>query len=777
MKETIRISVRGLVEHVLNSGDLEFSFQSQGRMSAGVLAHQKLTRARPSGYAAEVFVKRVLESGDFILEISGRIDGVLTSPGRVLIEEIKTTGRDLDSLEKKQEMHWAQLMVYACFYASDHELGELDGRLIYMQQDSGETREFERHFTRLELEEWFTGLWNRYLEWASRIAGLRRIRDESLSACAFPYSVYRAGQRKMAVEVYCAVRDGTKLMVEAPTGIGKTMAALFPAARALGESHCDKIFYLTARNTQASAAESAVTELSARGARLKSLTLTAKDKICFNPGASCNPQECRYAAGYYDRLHSALDELFSTQHFNQKTLSEIAQKHTVCPFEFSLDLSLWVDVVICDYNYAFHPRVFLRRFFLEETGDYAFLLDEAHNLPDRGRDMFSAELLKSSVLNVRRTVMKLAPDVGRRLASVNKEFLKLKKEIPGPTLSRKDAPESLVPVLKRFMKIAESVLAENSGSAGWKDLLDFYFEVSAFLRVMEVYSDDYSTIYDSSGNDLRIRLFCLDPARLLSEGWNRARSAVQFSATLSPIDFFAKINGFGEEFRSIVLASPFPQENLLVLAADRVSTYYNTREKTRDELSGMIKAAVNSKPGNYIAFFPSYEYLKKVLEVIESHSPDIRVMIQKSGMNDQERADFLECFTSDNLGFLLGFAVMGGIFGEGIDLSGNRLSGSLIAGIGLPGISPERELIRDYYQERFGMGFEYSYLYPGINRVLQAAGRVIRTETDRGIVLLIDSRYSEERVIKLLPAYWRLNSVRSDREIREKLAGFWKGFS
>ncbi|MDD2716412.1 MAG: ATP-dependent DNA helicase [Candidatus Wallbacteria bacterium] len=769
LKRTVKISVRGLVEHVLNRGDLDFSFFGASRMAEGVRAHQKIQKSRPEGYCAEVQVKRRFETPEFTLEISGKIDGVLPGSDKTVIEEIKTTGRELNELERYADLHWAQLKVYAYIYCLEHDLQALEGRVVYLQQDSGEIREMILPLYLPELTDFFDSLFSSYLEWALRISGWQKIRDKALLECPFPYKSYRRGQRRMAVGVFRTVRDGGVLLVEAPTGIGKTMAAIYPSAKALGNGDCDKIFYLTARNTQACAAEKAVLELSLLGVRLKSVTLTAKEKICPLPGTSCNPVDCKFAAGYFDRLSEGLLEIFGQDRFDQAAVLKAAETHSLCPFEFSLDLSLHADLVICDYNYAFHPRVYLRRFFAEENGNYVFLVDEAHNLPDRGREMFSASLFKSDFLAVKKN-LKNELNLARRLSSINSIFLKLKKKMHDSVESFKDPPEILIQPLRKFLKAAENRLSDRKRPAG-RELLEFYFEVSAFLRILENYDQNYATIMETGGKDLVVKLFCLNPSLLMKESFTRARASVLFSATLSPPDYFLETSGC-KGAMVISLPSPFPPENLKLLSADRISTMYKFRDETKEQIAAMIEAAVSGKIGNYFAFFPSYEYLDKIKEIV-IRNPGIEIVIQRPGMNDTDRLAFLDRFSAAGKKTLLGLAVMGGIFGEGIDLVGDKLSGAMIAGLGLPGISAERELIREYFQRTTGIGFEIAYLYPGLNRVLQAAGRVIRTESDRGFVLLIDSRYKEVRVRKLLPCHWTLTPVRNTAETCFLLSEFW----
>ena len=589
------------------------------------------------------------------------------------------------------------------------------------------------------------------------------------------------------------------MLVQAATGIGKTIAVLYPAVRALAEELSQKIFYLTARTTGQMVAEKALDELRAKGLRLKSVNLTAKDKICFCPDSACHPDECEYARGHYDRINNAVKAIFTRQDaFTREIIIQTAREFQVCPFEFSLELSLWADCIICDYNYAFDPRVFLRRFFQEENGDYIFLIDEAHNLVDRSREMFSAQIFKQPVLDLRRQLKKDLPHIFKSLGRINAWLVKARKKCTESTTTRKaggldftaiggkrqgrevpqslrvkpgakhpvwktqsrnplaekDPPEDLIPLLKGFLFITERWLAQNIKTAFRESLLDLYFAVSGFIRVADQYDECYTTCYEKMGKDLKLKLFCIDPSIHLEKAMNRCQVAIFFSATMTPMDYFKQILGCDQSAQHLILHSPFPGENLGLYISDQISTYYRHRDQTADQVSRVIATLIEQKKGNYLLYFPSYVYMRKIYRSYTVRCPQTETILQKPGMPESERDMFLKRFSQNNPQTLVGFAVMGGIFGEGIDLVGNRLMGAVVVGVGLPGISLERELIKEYFTNALGAGFEYAYLYPGINRVLQAAGRVIRTENDRGVVLLIDQRYSRFQYKSLLREEW-----------------------
>jgi DNA excision repair protein ERCC-2 len=777
LKKTIQISVRTLVEYVFRSGDLGFEFLGSNRSAEGIQAHRKIQRSRPDEYSSEVPLVHRIETDHFILEISGRMDGIYQYPDRVIIEEIKTTATKPEVWETEENhVHWGQLKCYAYIYAVEYSLEKIDTQLTYYHTKTGKTKEFRRHFSREELEHFFQELISRYLEWTNTIEEWNQIRDHSILNLDFPFPAYRAGQRKMAVDVYLTIKRRNQLIVQAPTGIGKTIATLFPAIKALREGHTSKMFYLTARTTGRVAAENALDELRRKGLRIKSLTITAKEKICFHPAIFCNPDECPCAGGYFDRITQAVQEVFQQDALTREAIEDVARKHNVCPFEFSLDLSLWADCIICDYNYAFDPRVYLKRFFLEGKGEYTFLIDEAHNLVDRAREMFSAEIRKQPFLDLRRVVRNQLPDLYKIMGKINTWLLQARKQCDakgGEPYAEKSPPEDLLPLLKDFVEEAENWLTLNLKTPFRKELLDVFFEASRFITVAEQYDEQYATCFEKINSDLRVKLFCLDPSERLKDALKRCQAAIFFSATMTPAAYFQKILGCNESARTRILPSPFPRENLCLLISGNISTLYKQRAKTVPAVTQAILAMVQQKKGNYLLFFPSYQYMEMVYESFSEECPDIEIILQTRGMTEREREIFLERFAHDNEETLVGFAVMGGIFGEGIDLVGDRLTGAVIVGVGLPGISLERDLIRDYFTHSNGAGFEYAYMYPGINRVFQAAGRVIRTEYDRGAVLLIDQRFSTFRYTSLFPCEWHPIRVKEEEHIRALLQEFW----
>ena len=787
MAVELNISVRDLVAFVLSAGDLTSVFTGPSRAAEAIRAHQRIQAARPPEYQAELPVQHTVAADGLILQIRGRMDGFWPRNGGVTVEEIKTTRRDLSGvMDAENPVHWGQAKVYAYIIAREQELTEIEVQLTYVRLTNREARSASKSFTFAQLEQFFHELTAAYMGWARKLTAARRLRDETIAALPFPFPEYRAGQREMAVAAYRTIRDGGQLMVQAATGIGKTMAVLFPAFKAMGEGHAAKIFFLAARTTGKMVAEQTLEILRAKGLTVKSLTLTAKDKICFEPEAACTAEECPYAKGHFDRLGEARSALFAHDHWNRDAIAGVAKDHRVCPFELSLDGAWWADVVIGDYNYAFDPRVNLKRFFAEPGEDYTFLVDEAHNLVDRAREMFSAALDKGTILGVRRAVgQKTLPKVYRRLSAINNWFLSARKacvnadrgtQTPSGTdtiCTSDDPPDDLEPALRQFLKTAEKWLEKNRPTPFRTVLMELYFEVHNFLRVLEQFGSDYAAISTVAGRDLHLKLACIDPARQMGEVWERCRSAILFSATLAPADYFQTVLGLSPEMDRLRLPSPFPIQYFQPLGMDSISTYYKDRRRTVGAVARSIAALVKAKKGNYLVFCPSYAYLQMIHDAFDEVAGEIPTIVQTREMDEGTREDFVGRFQADNCRTLVGFAVMGGVFGEGIDLKGDRLSGAVVVGVGLPGISPERDLIRDYYDGEYGAGFAYAYQYPGINRVLQAAGRVIRTAADRGVVLLVDRRYAKAEYRTLLPPEWRLQRTPTPEAVQRSVAAFW----
>ena len=830
VKPVFTISVRDLVEYALRTGDLggDRDFVSPSRALEGTRGHQRVQKSRPAGYNKEVPLQYDAETPDFVLRIQGRVDGILgfatgleeddarcedrarrPDLPQVIVEEIKTVYHHWNG--EPDPLHWAQVKIYGAMYLAAHPSNTLALRLVYLDLDTDLAREFQRDYPRGELAAFLDSALAPYRLWMESQWAWQLQRNASIRRLAFPFAQYRPGQRPLAVAVYRAAKLGQNLFASAPTGIGKTMSVLYPALKTLPEGHCAKIFYLTARTSGRQAAEQAVAEMRRSGLRLRSITLTAKQQICFQSTGLCETKTCPYAIGYFDRVKKAVAEALDHELLTRPVVEEVARRHQVCPFELSLDAALWADVVIGDYNYVMDPRAYLRRFFAETREDYLFLVDEAHNLVDRAREMFSAALDKEEVLALRRALhprgdagdpedpnppapvplqdLRLqdgmdeaaqAPrrsdtvGMGKALNKINRAFLELRHAAEADrtdSLIRIEMPETWKTLLRLFMGAAETWLAQDKPAPFREALIQFYFKVAGFLRCAELYDDHFLTLWQNAPE--RLRLFCLDPANCLQKALERGRAAVFFSATLAPLDYFKEMLGGRLEDAELWLDSPFPPEHLGLFVQDRIATNYRAREATFDAVAEAIGTFITARLGNYLVFFPSYQYLNQVLERFRRAHPNLALKAQTPGMTALESEAFLAAFQCQPTQTQAGFAVMGGLFGEGIDLVGDRLTGAVVVGVGLPQIGLERDLIRNFFQERRGAGFEYAYLFPGMNRVLQAAGRVIRSETDRGVVLLIDARFAEARFRRLFPPWWQPRTVRDASEMKAALEEFW----
>jgi DNA excision repair protein ERCC-2 len=799
------ISVRDLVEFVLRQGDLggERGFVGSDRALAGIRGHQKIQRSRPTGYLTELPVEYKVETEEFTLQIRGRIDGLLITSGQVLLEEIKTIQGTWD--HEADPLHWAQAKFYGFIHAQEHTLKEIKIQLVYLELPAGKVTEFCQTFSFADLSDFFATTTAMYVDWLRERHHWCLARDASTDALAFPFTNYRPGQRELAVSAYRVLANGGRLFLAAPTGIGKTISVLFPAVKALGEGKLERIFYLTARTVGRAIAEKALVDLRRAGLKLRAVTITAKEKICVRDGKPCDLLTCPLALGYYDRVKPAIREALEREKITRVVLEEVGQKHQVCPFELSLDVSLWVDAIICDYNYVFDPQVYLRRHFAEDGGAYGFLVDEAHNLVDRAREMFSADLDGREILDVKRAVKQASPRCSKALTQLHTAMRKLgnatkphensfEASDPSSELNlfpvktapirseengvstNPEFPDSLIEPLETALDEVENWLVKNQPAEFREALLALYFRLHSFRRTAELYDERFVTIIES-GPAIKVRLFCLDPSLLLRKALARGKAAIFFSATLTPMDYYRTLLGGAPEDPVLQLSSPFPSQNLAVLIQDRIQTHFKGRADSLGDVVEAIGTLVRGRRGNYLVYFPSYQYLNDTLQEFQIRFPPISVLVQRPGMTEPERDAFLAAFSVEYGETLVGFAVLGGIFGEGIDLVGERLIGAVIVGVGLPQMCVERNLIRDYFQQQNAAGFDYAYTFPGMNRVLQAVGRVIRSETDHGVVLLIDARFDELRYRRLFPAWWKFVKVRNSDALRETVAGFWKRWS
>ena len=779
-RELIKISVRELVEFILRSGDIDNRVggkKDAQSMLAGARIHRKIQRSMGSDYHAEVTLKYLIPMGEFDLQIEGRADGIIDGKP-VTIDEIKGVYKSLEYLKEPVAVHLAQAKCYAYIYGVQNGQTMIDVQMTYVNLDTEQKIYFIEHYTIEELSEWFQGVVSEYQKWAKFRYEWKLLRNASIKEVQFPYE-YRAGQKDLAGSVYRSILREKRLFIQAPTGTGKTLATLFPSVKAMGEGLSDKIFYLTAKTITRTVAANCLDLLREQKLRMKSVLLTAKEKMCFCEEINCNPDVCPYAKGHFDRVNDAVFEILNTEkdQMTREDLLEHAKKWQVCPFELSLDISTWVDAIICDYNYAFDPRAHLKRFFYEGTKeDYIFLVDEAHNLVERARSMYSASICKEDFLELKRLLKGKAPKVEKQLNKCNAHLLELKRECEYYEIL-KDINAlylqllTLSGELQEYLEIADEAEIK-------KSVTDFYLNLRTFLNTYDVMDESY-TIYDQLCEDgsFRVHLFCIHPANRLKEYLQHGRGCVFFSATFLPISYYKELLSGDVEDYAVYATSCFPPENQLVFTAQDVTTKYTRRnQKEYKKISEYIEKTIQARKGNYLIFFPSYEMLESVYGafVTSKIAKHCTCKLQNVHMTEEEREAFLAEFEKEQESSLLGFCVMGGIFSEGIDLAEERLIGAIIVGTGLPKVCVERELLKQYFDQKGLGGFDYAYIYPGMNKVLQSAGRVIRTATDKGCVLLLDERFARNEYKRLFPREWKQPVFGNISDLSNVLENFWE---
>lgn len=803
-RHQVHISVRSLVEFVMRSGSIDNRHKAapENAMQEGGRIHRMIQHRMGSEYQAEVSLKLLYNAGEFDILIDGRADGIITGhDGQVTVDEIKGIYKDLVYLKEPYEVHLAQAKCYAYIYADDQGLKEISVRMTYCNIDTEEIRYFESSYSRAELSRWFDKLLQKYRKWAEFSFRWQTARQESIKKLAFPFP-YRKGQKELASQVYRTIYHGKRLFIEAPTGVGKTISTVFPAVKAVGEGLADKIFYLTAKTITGSVAVKTFALLRREGLRYKTVALTAKDKMCFQEETECNPEACPYADGHYDRINEAIfDLLLAEDSYTREIVWEYAQKHHVCPFEMCLDMSLFSDAVICDYNYVFDPNVYLRRFFAEGNhGEYLFLVDEAHNLVERAREMYSAVLYKEQFLELKREVKGISSVLEKALESCNSQMLKLKRECGSFIVF--DSIEPFVLALTRAAARFDKWLEEDEGSLIHKAVFEFYMEIRHFLSIYEILDRNY-IIYGEMTQEggFLLKLFCVHPAANLRTRLDKGNSTVFFSATLLPVKYYMDLLSGDETDYAVYAESAFDESRRGLYIGTDVSSRYKSRGPAQYyQIAFYIDQVVRIRKGNYMVFFPSYSFLREVCAAYQEYfaKDDEQVLMQEPSMSEREREEFLDAFKSGGYGSgegipeeilaqavhmeieteetqsLVGFCVMGGIFSEGIDLKNDSLIGAIVVGTGLPQVCNERELLKSYFDDLGMNGFDYAYCYPGMNKVLQAAGRVIRTADDRGIVVLLDDRFAENRYRRLFPREWKEIAYVSAGSISAEAGRFWE---
>lgn len=849
-EETLIVGVGRLVDFSCRSGDLFFTAPAGPSAQEGIRAHKKLQKQRPSGSEAEYSLKVSLPKkfSEYAVTLQGRVDilhpgnDLLESP---LLEEIKTSYVPPDSVpEEQKQLQWAQLKLYA--YAYCLQLAEqkqslplaLDLQAVWFDIKNKQVHRDRKTFAYEEVEAFTCDALERYCRWRRQVQQQLQQTREQARGLAFPFERYRAGQREMAVSVYRSVRDRQTLMLEAPTGIGKTVSSLYPSLKAMGENVLDKIVYLTAKNSGREAVLTAIKKMQVSDFEVSVLILRARKQTCACLNGSRERDldgACPYTKGFYDRLPDAREALLAKKIMTPERVAETAGEYQICPFELSLQMLPWASVVVCDFNYVFDPVVGLS-YFDDNPDRIALLIDEAHNLGDRSRDMYSAIANRAGAQRAAKACKPQYPLLHKAFKSSVQALARWSKT-SGPGVSVKnvftaegerseDLPEALA---RAQARIIESVsLSLESGAALPEDVSDYLREVYRYLTIDSLMAAEhriFSTVNERrtvneshaatdllaateprtgvesdtlneprTANELdktekpittnkqsinrsryqehEVKLLCLDASDYLEKTYQKFHSVILFSATLRPPEYIQARLGLPQNTQSLVLPSPFSNSQLGAFLCSTVDTRYKQRDNSVDSIIEIIHQTYRGRSGNYLVFFPSYRFMAQVAERFEQRHTDIAIVQQTPGSSEEQRALFMQAFEENRQ--TLGFAIMGGIFGEGIDYVGDKLIGAIVVGLGLPQINEEQELIKSSCEQHGHNGFDYAYRYPGLIRVLQAAGRVIRTEQDRGVVVLVDSRFTQSFYRRLLPSHWALKNCRKQDDLKLGLEEFWQ---
>ena len=795
----ISLSVTELVRFAASGGDIDLRFAGEHRraMNIGAAVHRRIQKSAGALYVPEVTLSNTTVFDGIEYTVSGRADGIIETPnGEITVDEIKTTHIPPEMIASDvHEMHFSQGAVYAWFYCFDKGISDVAVRLTYYDTEQDKIYKTVREYGAKDVQNIYHSLLTAFAPIARAALDRQNKVPSELKDAPFPYEEKRDGQRDMVIESYRAIKRGGRLFVSAPTGIGKTISSVYPALKAVGTGDADKVFYLCAKGVIANQAAEAV--LSVGSENIRAMILSARVRMCsskvkpngMRAADACNPLSCPAARGHYARSREALAELLKRKGvYTPRIIRSVAEKYNVCPYELSLDLSEFCTVVICDYNYLFSPRVKLRRYFddggverIDTSERFVFLIDEAHNLVSRAREMYSAELTSDDVrafCEFGGTVATSAKALCDAIEAQEDSITETEEDTASDTDGAKygaavlrSAPERITEAAESFCR---SVVGWMAGGIGVSpELTEAYYRVYSYLTVAKNADERYVTFIEMQNDQIKCRLMCADPSAIISKCLDMGRAAIFFSATLTPIEYYVNVLSGPESADELELESPFPPENFSVYIADRFSTRFFDRDTSTTALSDMIAAAVGAKKGNYIAYFPSYGYMESVYKKFAKRYPSVSTVVQTRDSGEKERREFLSSFADDGERRVF-FCVLGGIYSEGIDLSGERLIGVIIVGTGIGQLSSERNVISEYYDKKYEMGFDYAYTYPGMNRVLQAAGRVIRSETDRGIAVLIDDRYADGKYMQLFPEHWEnIKLVGDAPSLREAVKRFW----
>lgn len=777
MNKHIILSVHQLVDSLLRCGDIDSRVFNRSSMQEGIKIHSRFQEKQGSDYISEYSLSKLFVVDDIEINLQGRADGIIkTKDDKYIIDEIKSTVADLISFKTDNlEWHLGQAKCYALMFCYEQKKSSIGIRMTYIKQGKEKEKLVDNYFfLKDDLEQYVYSLLENYLCFYRLIFKHIEERNVSIKELSFPFSHYRKGQREFAKYAYAITKNSGRLYCEAPTGIGKTMSALFPFIKALTDDEKSKIFYLTAKTTGKEAAYEAIKVLKKQNFILKEIVITAKDKICFCPGKGCNPDECPFAKGYYNKIQSVLRYCFIYHSsYDLNTIVAIAKENEICPFEFELDLSLFCDVIICDYNYMFDPISHMKRYFDEDSSHHLALIDEAHNLADRSRDMYSASISSFEFDKARKSISSLKHSRLKRMMKRIKTLFDETRLVyeEGNTIVGFFS-ESLLKALNSFINLMQD-LNKNEHEVVSRELFDFYLSINRFFKIMEYVNERFICYIRKKGKQVEFFVYCLDASRYIADVTNKIKGSVFFSATLSPMDYYVDIlGGLTHSDPTIILPSPFPKDHLKVLVAPKISVKWKNRNDSYHEVAEYINSFIKNKVGNYFIYSPSYDYMDKLIPHIKLD--DILFFKQEREMEEKDKQTFLEHFQPSPKKTTLGFIVLGGTFSEGINLVDDRLIGAVVIGIGLPKINFESDQIADYYSKMEKPGRDYAYLYPGMNKVMQAVGRVIRGEQDRGAVLLIEERYLNKQYQNLFRLEWNhYEVVLSPHDVSNKLSAFF----
>lgn len=798
-RRVYEVGVKTLVDFSCRQGDLVLAFTQSPTAEEGQRVHKKLQASRVSAAGAEVEVALsvVVElpvNGEIVaLKVSGRADVVYGDADNPMVEEIKSTYIAPDLIpEGTKALHWSQAKIYAYALAIQHGWSQVTVRLLYFDLTTEKEIPLQQSFTRAQLQVFMHDTAAVYLHWIIKVEAARASARQFSRDVAFPYANFRAGQHVFAKSVYRAIRDGKDLIAQAPTGVGKTMSTLFPAVKAFGEQYADKIIYVTAKQTGRAIAFDALEKLSQGESALATLELRAKAKACVcQNGEICldDGQMCPQTEGFFDRLPVARETLLNLRDMNSEKIAAVAAEHHLCAFELALQMLPWVDVVICDYNYIYDPMVRLS-FFEETTDRIVVLVDEAHNLVERGRSMYSAHLVLEDARRQQRLLGKkpLAKPVRSLVQAIKKTLANVLSENDSPEAGSSGAVapaklaaniqgQSPAGVQRACDRLLEAMRVQQAAGEPLPGFMSEWLkEIYRYIAIERLFNDNHRCLLHTVGDQSEgIELFCIDPSDWIRDINKKHVSTIAFSATLSPVDYFQGLIGLPDNTPQLNLPSPFPQENLRVLIADAIDTRWHYRDRAIDGICDLIQSAVQQRAGKYMVFFSSYHFLQQVQQHFEQRFPNVGIMSQQANLSEMDREAFLEQFDTRQ-DITLAFVIIGGIFAEGIDYIGDRLIGAIIIGPGLPQPGLHTQLIQQKFDAdtKPGKGFDYAFRYPALVRVLQSAGRVIRSESDLGVIILADRRFAMPDYLALYPAHWQPWVVSDSSQLEANLQRFWR---